>query len=167
MARRMATEIRASEVTISRKAYIFGNMFPDFLPHVPRHNQESSRRFFNHLCKSVSGRTRKNASKIHMWDSFLLGMISHYAADYTCTAHQSTYTENMRKHVRYERDMAAFLKRNPTVLHQSYQVIVERSRSVSAQIVYRKTDNFGDELVQAMDALRLVWLSTLTVPTRA
>jgi len=157
MAKTIISELQAKNLKIGRKSFIFGSVFPDLLiPHVPKHRKPNSHRFFDRTHKKVYSRRRKNTMKIHIWDSFLLGILSHYAADYSCTAHKKNYNENMRAHMRHEKELSRYLKHNPGMLAENGGVPAHKSRCRAAQLGLRDTNSAFDELVEAMDAVRLV-----------
>lgn len=157
MAKTAATELQAQDLKIWRKLYIFGNIFPDLIiPHTPVHRKELSQEFFDRMHSKISNRRRRNAMRIHVWDSFLLGVLSHYAADYSCTAHKQDYNENMRAHMRHEKALSRFLKDHPDLLttHSTCPICKEPCRA--AQFGTKRTETLSDELIEAMDAIRMV-----------
>jgi hypothetical protein len=164
MAETIISELQAKNLKIGRKSFIFGNIFPDLLiPHVPKHRKINSQDFFDRTHNKIYNRQRKNSMKIHIWDSFLLGVLSHYAADYSCTAHKKDYNENMRAHMRHERELSRYLKRNPGMLAENGALTAYKSRCHASQLGLRDTDSAFDELIEAMDAVRLVCGSAVLV----
>ncbi|MCL2083716.1 MAG: zinc dependent phospholipase C family protein [Oscillospiraceae bacterium] len=163
--RTVAGELREKNTRLWRKVFLLGCVFPDFLPHFPGHSIDKSQKLFDRLYHILSRRRRGRFSgaRIRAVDSFLMGVLSHYAADYSCAAHQPHYTENMRRHMRYERDMSRFLKRNPQTLRRSFEAPAARiaaaaglPRRLCESLTYHKCDNFADELTYAVDAVRMV-----------
>ena len=163
LAKTALSELKDKNLKIGRKAFIFGNVFPDLiLPHMPAHRKNASQHFFDKQHTKICGRRRKNAMKIHVWDSFLLGILSHYAADYSCAAHRESYNENMRAHRRHEKAQLLFLKDHPHVLSETGGRGAGGNQRVSSLIGNGRTDSLSDELVGAMDAIRLTCAGLIT-----
>ena len=141
--RMVAGELRERNIRMGRKLFLIGCVFPDFLPHFPGHSVDKSKKLFDRLYRLYTRRRGRLCSKIKAGDSFLMGVLSHYAADYACAAHQPDYGENMRCHMRYERDMWRFLKRNPQVI---FSGVGQTAASAG----------FAGDLSRAADAVRTV-----------
>lgn len=158
LAKAALSELEGQNIKIGRKAFIFGNVFPDLiLPHLPKHRKAESYHFFDRQHAKLCARRRKNAKKIHIWDSFLLGILSHYAADYSCAAHRIGYNEKMRVHRRHEKAQLLFLKSNPNILSVSNGSSASAGSRVSSLIGNGLSNEPLGELVEAMDAIRLTY----------
>ena len=156
LAKAALSELDGKNLKVGRGAYIFGNVFPDFiLPHLPRHRKHASQRFFDRQHKKICGRRRKNSSKIHIWDSFLLGILSHYAADYSCAAHMEGYSETMRVHRRHEKAQLEYLRGNPDVLLETRDTHTGGCSGIFSRLGNSRADSPFYELVGAMDAIRM------------
>ncbi|MCL1820239.1 MAG: zinc dependent phospholipase C family protein [Oscillospiraceae bacterium] len=157
MAKAAANEMRSANLRVGRKSFIFGNVFPDLLiPHIPKHRKLNSHRFFDRTHNKIMNRRRKNSMKIHMWDSFLLGMLAHYAADYSCAAHKRDWIGSHRAHIRHEKELSRHLKANPALLTDNSDTPKQKNPCRACQLGLNSTVTASEEIVDAMNAVRLV-----------
>lgn len=114
-------QIKGRSIYLNEKAFILGNVVPDFSPYhkIIRHYQENS---FEYLVRAVSDviETKELGEK-----SFKLGIICHYISDYFCYPHFNNMkfsSKDIMEHIMYEKDLEIFSKSYRADLIKEYTV---------------------------------------------
>ena len=109
-------------VNLNLDKMLWGSIAPDILPYykTKRHYFDESGDF---IAREISkliyfsrySYSEGNESKLFInYMSKKLGIIMHYLCDFVCYPHayRMTFMENLRKHVRYEQDLALYAREN-------------------------------------------------------
>lgn len=109
-------------VNLNTEKMLWGSVAPDVLPYykTKRHYFDESGDF---IAKEITkliffsrfSFSEGNESKLLInYMSKRLGIIMHYLCDFVCYPHayRMTFVENLRKHVRYEQDLAVYAREN-------------------------------------------------------
>ncbi|WP_297392200.1 zinc dependent phospholipase C family protein [uncultured Peptoniphilus sp.] len=109
-------------VNLNLDKMLWGSIAPDVLPYykTKRHYFDESGDF---IAREISkliyfsrySYSEGNESKLFInYMSKKLGIIMHYLCDFVCYPHayRMTFIENLRKHVRYEQDLALYAREN-------------------------------------------------------
>lgn len=109
-------------VNLNLDKMLWGSIAPDILPYykTKRHYFDESGDF---IAREISkliyfsrySYSEGNESKLFInYMSKKLGIIMHYLCDFVCYPHayRMTFIENLRKHVRYEQDLALYAREN-------------------------------------------------------
>ncbi len=109
-------------VNLNLEKMLWGSVAPDVLPYykLKRHYFDESG---DYIAKEITkliffsrfSYSEGNESKLVInYVSWRLGIIMHYLCDFVCYPHayRMTFVENLRKHVKYEQDLALYAREN-------------------------------------------------------
>lgn len=120
-------------VNLNLEKMLWGSIAPDVLPYykMKRHYFDESGDF---IAREISkliyfsrySYSEGNESKLFInYISKKLGIIMHYLCDFMCYPHayRMTFVENLRKHVRYEQDLALYARENKYI-EENYKSVI-------------------------------------------
>ena len=120
-------------VNLNLEKMLWGSIAPDVLPYykMKRHYFDESGDF---IAREISkliyfsrySYSEGNESKLFInYISKKLGIIMHYLCDFMCYPHayRMTFVENLRKHVRYEQDLALYARENKYI-EENYTSVI-------------------------------------------
>lgn len=120
-------------VNLNLEKMLWGSIAPDVLPYykMKRHYFDESGDF---IAREISkliyfsrySYSEGNESKLFInYISKKLGIIMHYLCDFMCYPHayRMTFVENLRKHVRYEQDLALYARENK-YMEENYKSVI-------------------------------------------
>ena len=120
-------------VNLNLEKMLWGSIAPDVLPYykMKRHYFDESGDF---IAREISkliyfsrySYSEGNESKLFInYMSKKLGIIMHYLCDFVCYPHayRMTFIENLRKHVKYEQDLALYARENK-FLEESFRDVI-------------------------------------------
>ena len=120
-------------VNLNLDKMLWGSIAPDVLPYY-----KTKRHYFDESGDYISREISKliyfsrysysegNESKLFInYMSKKLGIIMHYLCDFVCYPHayRMTFIENLRKHVKYEQDLALYARENK-FLEESFRDVI-------------------------------------------
>lgn len=120
-------------VNLNLDKMLWGSIAPDVLPYY-----KTKRHYFDesgdYIAREISkliyfsrySYSEGNESKLFInYMSKKLGIIMHYLCDFVCYPHayRMTFIENLRKHVRYEQDLALYARENK-FLEESFRDVI-------------------------------------------
>ncbi|MDU5376796.1 zinc dependent phospholipase C family protein [Peptoniphilus lacydonensis] len=110
------------EINLNLEKMLWGSIAPDVLPYY-----KTKRHYFDesgdYIAREISkliyfsrySYSEGNESKLFInYISKKLGIIMHYLCDFVCYPHayRMTFVDNLRKHVKYEQDLAIYAREN-------------------------------------------------------
>ena len=120
-------------VNLNLDKMLWGSIAPDVLPYykTKRHYFDES---WDYIAREISkliyfsrySYSEGNESKLFInYMSKKLGIIMHYLCDFVCYPHayRMTFIENLRKHVKYEQDLALYARENK-FLEESFRDVI-------------------------------------------
>lgn len=120
-------------VNLNLDKMLWGSIAPDVLPYY-----KTKRHYFDesgdYIAREISkliyfsrySYSEGNESKLFInYMSKKLGIIMHYLCDFVCYPHayRMTFIENLRKHIRYEQDLALYARENK-FLEESFRDVI-------------------------------------------
>lgn len=120
-------------VNLNLEKMLWGSIAPDVLPYY-----KTKRHYFDesgdYIAREISkliyfsrySYSEGNESKLFInYMSKKLGIIMHYLCDFVCYPHayRMTFIENLRKHVKYEQDLALYARENK-FLEESFRDVI-------------------------------------------
>lgn len=120
-------------VNLNLDKMLWGSIAPDVLPYY-----KTKRHYFDesgdYIAREISkliyfsrySYSEGNESKLFInYMSKKLGIIMHYLSDFVCYPHayRMTFIENLRKHVKYEQDLALYARENK-FLEESFRDVI-------------------------------------------
>ena len=120
-------------VNLNLDKMLWGSIAPDVLPYY-----KTKRHYFDesgdYIAREISkliyfsrySYSEGNESKLFInYMSKKLGIIMHYLCDFVCYPHayRMTFIENLRKHVKYEQDLALYARDNK-FLEESFRAVI-------------------------------------------
>ncbi len=118
MAHFLYTSLKARGVELSRVAFVYGNIAPDYVPalYVRPHFSWTCNHMITKFVKLLSETPVTEDGVIGPEYSMRLGLMCHFICDYFCFAHNSDFSGSLPQHITYERDLDEYLRRNCTQL---------------------------------------------------
>ncbi|MCI5643635.1 MAG: zinc dependent phospholipase C family protein [Peptoniphilus sp.] len=120
-------------INLNLDKLLWGSIAPDVLPYY-----KTKRHYFDesgdYIAREISrliyfsrySYSEGNESKLFInYISKKLGIIMHYLCDFVCYPHayRMTFVENLRKHVKYEQDLALYARENK-YLEENYKEVI-------------------------------------------
>ena len=121
------------DVNLNLDKMLWGSIAPDVLPYY-----KTKRHYFDesgdYIAREISkliyfsrySYSEGNESKLFInYMSKKLGIIMHYLCDFVCYPHayRMTFIENLRKHIKYEQDLALYARENK-FLEESFRDVI-------------------------------------------
>ncbi|OLR64530.1 zinc dependent phospholipase C family protein [Peptoniphilus porci] len=121
------------DINLNLEKMLWGSIAPDVLPYY-----KTKRHYFDesgdYIAREISrliyfsrySYSEGNESKLFInYISKKLGIIMHYLCDFVCYPHayRMTFVENLRKHIKYEQDLALYARENK-YLEENYREVI-------------------------------------------
>ena len=118
MAHFLYASLKARGVELSRVAFVYGNIAPDYVPalYVRPHFTWTCNHMIMKFVKLLSSTPITEDGCIGPEYSMRLGLMCHFICDYFCLAHNADFTGSVSQHIVYERDLDEYLRENCTKL---------------------------------------------------
>ena len=114
MAHFLYASLQARGLSLSRVAFVYGNIAPDYVPtlYVRPHFTWTCNHMINKFVKELSSTPISADGCIGPEYSMRLGLLCHFVCDYFCFAHNTDFSGSVIQHITYERDLDEYLRKN-------------------------------------------------------
>ena len=118
MAHFLYASLKARGVELSRVAFVYGNIAPDYVPalYVRPHFTWTCNHMITKFVKLLAETPVSEEGCIGPEYSMRLGLMCHFICDYFCFAHNADFSGSVPQHIVYERDLDEYLRENCTKL---------------------------------------------------
>ncbi|MGI5978592.1 MAG: zinc dependent phospholipase C family protein [Oscillospiraceae bacterium] len=118
MAHFLCASLKARGIELSRVAFVYGNIAPDYVPalYVRPHFTWTCNHMISKFVKLLSETRVSEKGVIGPEYSMRLGLMCHFICDYFCFAHNPDFSGSLPQHITYERDLDEYLRQNCTKL---------------------------------------------------
>jgi len=114
MAHFLYASLKVRGIDLSRVAFVYGNIAPDYVPtlYVRPHFTWTCNHMINKFVKDLSATPVTAEGCIGPEYSMRLGLMCHFICDYFCFAHNADFSGSLPQHITYERDLDQYLREN-------------------------------------------------------